>query len=65
MKKNNLLLTGLFCACLFALSCKKAEVLQPEEKTFSINKKLATTNIITQSRNVNIVYFVPNDLDTR
>jgi len=64
MKKNSLLLTGLFCACLFALSCKKAEVLQPAEKTFSINKKLATTNIVTQSRNVNIVYFVPNDLDT-
>jgi len=64
MKKNSLLLTGLLCTCLFVLSCKKAEVLQSAEKTSTIDNKLVSANIITQSSNVNIVYFVPSDLDT-
>lgn len=64
MKKTNLLLTGICCASLFVLSCRKTEVLQPEDKAFTINNKSSLANIITQTRNVNIVYFVPNDLDT-
>ncbi|MBB6235760.1 hypothetical protein HDC90_000360 [Pedobacter sp. AK013] len=64
MKKNSLLFAGLVSAYLFALSCKKAETLQPEEKTPTLSHKMATANIITQTRNVNVVYFVPNDLDT-
>jgi len=64
MKKNSLLFAGLLSASLLSLSCKKATTLNQAEKTPSINHKIATANIIMQTRNVNIVYFVPNDLDT-
>lgn len=64
MKKSCLLFAGLISACISALSCRKAEVLQVQEKIPINGRKMANANIVTHSRNVNVVYFVPNDLDT-
>ncbi|WP_025143804.1 discoidin domain-containing protein [Pedobacter jeongneungensis] len=64
MKKTTTLLTLLCAALLFASSCKKA-VIAPEGGETTGPKKTATTSsIITQTRNLAIVYFIPSDLDT-
>ncbi len=62
MKKSNLLLACIFCTTLFTFSCKKAETPESDKKDLSTHD--STAEIITQTRNVNIVYFVPSDLDT-
>lgn len=63
MKRSSLLLIGVCCAVLFELSCKKSNVLKDEEINIT-NNKPSPPSIITQTRNLNVVYFVPNDLDT-
>ncbi|WP_175632491.1 discoidin domain-containing protein [Pedobacter ghigonis] len=67
MKRTTTLLTLLSLFVLFALSCKKAEIIPDGNSgtdTFNGPKKQATTNIITHTRNLAVVYFIPSDLDT-
>jgi hypothetical protein len=65
MQKTRFLLMALSCAVLIIFSCKKPEAGEPEVTTFRLNgKRSVVPNIVTQAHNVNIVYFVPNDLDT-
>jgi hypothetical protein len=67
MKRTTTLLT-LLCALLFASSCKKAELATDggvgDSKTQGPGKQATTGTIITQTRNLAIVYFIPSDLDT-
>ncbi|WP_316823828.1 discoidin domain-containing protein [Pedobacter miscanthi] len=65
MKRTTTLLTLLCAIVLFASSCKKAVIAPEEGETTTGPKKTATTaSIITQTRNLAIVYFIPSDLDT-
>ncbi|WP_443939304.1 discoidin domain-containing protein [Pedobacter sp. MW01-1-1] len=69
MKKNNLILTGLVAACLlFASSCQKADMLQDSlalsENSSTLETLTTGDSIITHTRNVNVVYFIPSDVDS-
>ncbi|WP_293312604.1 discoidin domain-containing protein [Pedobacter sp. UBA5917] len=64
MKKNTtfLILCSLI-AFFVSTSCKKA-VVAPTGGEPTVPKKATTGNIVTQTRNLAVVYFIPSDLDT-
>jgi len=64
MKKNSLLLAGTIAVTIFSLSCKNAATLKTAEKAPTINHKIAAASTVTRNPNLNIVYFIPKDLDT-
>jgi len=65
MKQTFFFLSIAFWICATTISCKKTETLVTEKTpTETARDQSIQSAIITQSRNVNIVYFVPNDLDT-
>lgn len=66
MKNKSLLFLGISCLGLYLSSCKKAQ-LPIENETTTLKPKTtdySATNIITHSRNLAVVYFIPSDLDT-
>ncbi|RBQ07953.1 discoidin domain-containing protein [Pedobacter miscanthi] len=64
MKKNtNFLILCTLIAFIVSTSCKKA-VEAPTESEPAVPKKATTNNIVTQTRNLAVVYFIPSDLDT-
>jgi len=56
------------CILLAALStaCRKNQIAENQEISPTLKNKssLVNPNLITQTHNLNLVYFVPNDLDT-
>lgn len=67
MKKKSLLFLCLTCIGLFLFSCKKADLPIENSATTTIKPKTSSysaTDIVTRTRNLAVVYFIPSDLDT-
>ncbi|TKC04185.1 RICIN domain-containing protein [Pedobacter frigoris] len=66
MKKNLFKWGAVMVLSITSISCKKPlTALSDEGQSYKIHQKIGVVGpIVTQTRNVNIVYFVPNDLDT-
>lgn len=54
----------IFSVMLLFASCKKADSVIEKDETIAPEKQFSTNSIITNSKNLAVVYFIPSDLDT-